>query len=77
MQNDVKKADSATYTMQDLTNAVGDMNYAKAEVKKYQDLANSHKAAMESHLRDVVRAQEIVDRYEATVRRIAANLEKK
>jgi multidrug resistance efflux pump len=63
------------FTFADLEKAMADVQYANTEVKKYQDLVNSARAAMQSHEREREKAQVEVDRFKAVLRKVMANME--
>lgn len=63
-------------TLDDLNVAMKDYNFAKGQVAEAQGRADGSQAALDSHLRDVAKANIDLGTKRDAVRRILANLEK-
>jgi septal ring factor EnvC (AmiA/AmiB activator) len=68
--------DNKPYTLEQLSEAMADLKYAESEFKEHQNRANAARRALESHERDMAKADEEVQRRRVKVKKILANLEK-
>jgi len=68
--------DEFKYTYADLEKAMSDLAHHKGELKKWEAMRNTAKAAMESHQRFVDSAQDAVDRAQGVVDKLIRSLGK-
>jgi chromosome segregation ATPase len=61
-------------TAADLTAAVKDLEYAKGQLKEWEDRAKSARAALESHEREAAKARLEVDRHQKTFDKVLSDL---